>query len=87
MKDSLDYATLDQGDEKALNLLIQEQLGRSSRQRKRPVSSNPSPVAPSLPMGELAAGQRLAADILAIARQCGQDRACWRQQVPKLKLP
>jgi hypothetical protein len=76
LKDSLDYATLDQGDEETLNRIIQEQLGRGRARRRERSSNRTPPVAPQLPPGMLGTGQLLATQLLEIARKCGDDKKC-----------
>lgn len=81
MSPSLDYATLDTGNETVLNRLIQEQLGRGKPKRQPMDRTKLPPTPPALPMGELGAGPILAADLLAVAKKCGEDRKCWQSEL------
>jgi hypothetical protein len=83
LSNSLDYATLDQGDEATLNQLIQEQLGRGVARRSRPVTTVKTDATPQLPPGMLGSGQLLASQLLAIARKCRGDQECWRSELLK----
>jgi len=78
---SLDYATLDQGDEATVNKLIQEQLGRPVIKQPRPRSVPLTAPAVSLPLGTLGSGQLIARDLLAVAAKCGEDLRCWRSEI------
>lgn len=81
MNDSLDYATLDTSDPTTLNKLIQEQLGRGGpRRKKAPRATEPRAVV-ALPLGAMGTGQQLARELLAVAKQCGDDRGCWSRKL------
>lgn len=85
MSNSLDYASLDQGDEAVLNRKIQEQLGREPGKRQRRVPQPPLPPLPQLPMGELGKAQRIVAELLAIAQKCKGDKRCLLSELSAMR--
>jgi hypothetical protein len=85
LKDSLDYYSLDQDDEVALNKLIQEQLGRAGGRRPKRSPVVPDLSSPQLPLGMLGFGQVTAGQLLAIARKCKGDKECWLSELLAMK--
>jgi hypothetical protein len=85
LSSSLDYATLDTGDEATLNQLIQEQLGRGRAGRRTALRGDTSRQTPQLPPGMLGSGQLLAGQLLAIARKCKADQECWRTELQAVR--
>lgn len=81
----LDYASIDMGDEAQMNRLIQEQLGRGGPKRRSATLVLPARPQPQLPLGQLAEGKRLVADLVQLAAQCGKDRKCWQSELLAMK--
>lgn len=81
----LDYASIDMSDEAQLNRLIQEQLGRGGPKHRSATLVLPPRPAPQLPLGQLAEGKRLVADLVQLAAECGKDRKCWQSELLAMK--
>jgi hypothetical protein len=81
---SVDYASEIQDQPAAYNELIQEQLARGQKRKKRRRRYELPPAPPQLPLGMLGQGSATAAMLLAIARKCKGDRECWRSELSML---